>query len=302
MRGTKCFVLKADQVDFLERCSLMNVAKTQAVFVGFNIERHVGTTSYLKEGQSEFMEKRCFSDEAQKHSELFDFTNDGTRRVWNEDRALFERGQFDEAIGQWLHDCCAKTTGWRKVCDRRNLNRRRSGCVYLQENDRQHIYFHNYIFTSPHLHTFFLLPEDEGRRQSAVKIVAIRTFSVPTRSPANWPSCSTSCEAGASPSAPRAPWQLKHCGCHSPGHGTSQYGTPPETPSLLDTSAHQVGLSSCLDRGQLRNKVLRLLRPLAPDFDAQHDQVGSTTSLKGKGQRCSPSVSTPRSKLHGVRK
>ena len=93
--------------------------------------------------------------------------------------------------------------------------------------------------------------------------------------PANRPSCSTSCEARVSPISTTRTWQLKHRGCDSPGHRTSQDGAPPQTPSLLGTSPQQVCLASCLGSGQLRNKLLRLLRPPTPNFDAQHDQACS---------------------------
>ena len=95
---------------------------------------------------------------------------------------------------------------------------------------------------------------DEAENKSTVKTnVCTSPPQSEGRSPSQTsePACSTSCEAGESPSAPRAPGNSKHRGCY-PGHRTSQDGAPPQTPNLLGTSPQQVSLASCLGSGQLR--------------------------------------------------
>ena len=105
--------------------------------------------------------------------------------------------------------------------------------------------------------------------------------------PANRPSCSTSCE-GVSPSAPRAPGNSSIVDATVLAT-TQAKMDPTQTPSLLGTSPQQVCLASCLGSGQLRNKLLRLLRPPTLDFDAQHDQHVLTNVGGGRrGVRPSP--------------
>ena len=98
--------------------------------------------------------------------------------------------------------------------------------------------------------------------------------------PANRPSCSTSCEAGVSPSAPRAPGNSSIVDATVLATAQAKMEPPPQAPSLLGTSPHQVSLTSCLGSGQLRNKLLHLLRPPTPDFDAQAGSAVAAQQLR----------------------
>ena len=71
-------------------------------------------------------------------------------------------------------------------------------------------------------------------------------------------------------------------------HRTSQDGTPPETPGLLNTSAHQVGLSPY--RGpRATEKVLHLLRPPSPRLRHLTQPTGLCGCVPSTRGMCGPS-------------
>ena len=77
-------------------------------------------------------------------------------------------------------------------------------------------------------------------------------------------------EAGVSPQHTRT-WQLKHRGCHSPGHRMEPHF---KRQACLARLGNKLVSPRALVRA-MRNKLLRLLRPPTPDFDAQHDHACS---------------------------
>ena len=135
---------------------------------------------------------------------------------------------------------------------------------------------------------FFSREKDEAENQSTVKINVSTSplqsegpFTEPnqrTRHPARHP-VRQECHHQHHTHT----WQLKHRGCHSPGHRTSQDGAPPQAPSLLGTFSASSWSRLVPWLGPTEKQTVASLR--TTDFNAQHDQAGSAVAAHQLGVR-----------------